>query len=58
VLEYQIRHSLIAEGLAIHDNKELIPVAPGKIQFNDVLENQVREGIRLVNAEVQEAAKE
>ena len=56
VLEYQIQHTLVANSLFnIKDNKQMVPVHPSRMQMNDALQSQVREGVKIVTERIQQA---
>jgi PEGA domain len=53
VLEYQIKTTVDAGSLFNgQDKKQMIPVSPEKIQMTDELQNQIREGTRLVSGRI------
>jgi hypothetical protein len=56
VLEYQIKTTVEASSLVnIKENKQMIPVSPGRIQMTDALQNQLREGVQLVSERIHTA---
>jgi len=56
VLEYQVQHSVTSTGLlSYHDNKNLIPVSPSRMQMNSGFEAQLREGVQIVTERIQQA---
>ena len=56
VLEYQIKTTVDASSLFNgQDKKQMIPVSPEKIQMTEVLQNQVREGVRIVTMRIRTA---
>jgi hypothetical protein len=55
VLEYQVKHTLVGNGLTIHDEKQLIPVAPGRMQMTDIQNSQIQDGIQMVSDRLNQA---
>lgn len=56
VLEYQIKTTVDAGSLFNgQDKKQMIPVSPENIQMTDVLQNQLREGVKRVFEKIQSA---
>jgi hypothetical protein len=56
VLEYQIKTTIDASSLFNgKDNKQMIPVSPERLQMTDALQNQLREGVRLVSERIHTA---
>jgi len=41
--------------LSYHDNKNLIPVSPSRMQMNSGFEAQLREGVQIVTERIQQA---
>ena len=49
VLEYRVQHVIQANSLFnVTDNKQLIPIHSSRIQMNDALQMQVRDGMQIV----------
>jgi hypothetical protein len=56
VLEYQIQHTAVVGGLLnIQDNKQLIPMHPSRMQMNDINQQHVQDGVRIVTERIQKA---
>lgn len=56
VLEYQVHHIVTSNGLLdYHDNKQLIPVSPSRMQMNDIFESQLRQGVQIVTERIEQA---
>jgi hypothetical protein len=56
VLEYQVQHTVTSNGLLnYHDNKQLIPVNPSRMQMNEGFQAQLREGVQIVTDRIQQA---
>ena len=58
VLEYQIKTTVDAGSLfSGHDKKQMTPVSPERIQMTDVLQGQIREGLKVVGERIRVAAE-
>lgn len=55
LLEYQVQHTVTANGFNIHYNTRLIAVNPSRMQMNDILRSQVWEGAQMVVEKIQAA---
>jgi hypothetical protein len=56
VLEYQIKNLVAGDGLFnLKENRQLIPVSPNRLQMNDMLQTQIKEGVQMVTARVRTA---
>lgn len=52
VLEFQIRHNVVADGVTMHDEKKLIPVSPELANGNGLQQMQLQSGIQMVESKV------
>ncbi|HEV2330287.1 MAG TPA: hypothetical protein VGY56_16010, partial [Verrucomicrobiae bacterium] len=56
VLQYQIQHTVTSNGLlSYHDNKNLIPISPSRMQMTGVLETLLQQGEQMVSERIQKA---
>ncbi|HEV2330007.1 MAG TPA: hypothetical protein VGY56_14595, partial [Verrucomicrobiae bacterium] len=56
VLQYQIQHTVTSNGLlSYHDNKNLIPISPSRMQMTDVLQTLLQQGEQMVSERIQKA---
>ncbi|MDE2102172.1 MAG: hypothetical protein KGL39_33305 [Patescibacteria group bacterium] len=56
VLEFQVQHTIEANGLFnVRDDKQYIPIAPGRVQMNDILRNRIQQGVRLMLQKIDQA---
>lgn len=51
VVEYQIQHVMVNS----HDEKQLIPMHPTRMQMNDINQQHVQDGVRIVTERIQKA---
>jgi hypothetical protein len=58
VLEYQVQHTIVANGLAFHDEKKITPVPQGAARGNALLAAELDGGAKLVEDKVRAALQQ
>jgi hypothetical protein len=58
VLEYEVQHTEIINGLKFQDRKQLIPVHSSRMPMTDALQTRIQEGVKFVTERIQRAVRQ
>lgn len=55
ILEYQVKSTLVANNLNVQQQKQMTPISPSRMQMDLLLENRIKEGVKMVTDKIQTA---